>query len=45
VLNELYAPSGARGILGFMWLDGRPVNNEAYIVAKGAKPEGPGGTG
>jgi HK97 family phage major capsid protein len=33
-LNELYATQGARGILGFMWFDGRPVNHQAYIAAK-----------
>ena len=34
MLNELYAPQGAKGVLGFMWFDGRPVNQEAYITAK-----------
>ncbi|MCL2665719.1 MAG: phage major capsid protein [Defluviitaleaceae bacterium] len=42
-LNELYATQGARGILGFMWFDGRPVNNQAYITAKAAvSPPGGG---
>lgn len=36
ILNEVYASQGAKGVLGFMFFDGRPVNNEAYVVAKGA---------
>ncbi len=36
VLNEVYASQGAKGILGFMFLDGRPVNDEAYVVGKSA---------
>ncbi|WP_312373004.1 phage major capsid protein [Lachnoclostridium sp.] len=34
ILNEVYASQGAKGVLGFMFLDGKPVNNEAYVVAK-----------
>lgn len=34
VLNEVYASQGAKGVLGFMFVDGKPVNNEAYVVAK-----------
>jgi len=31
ILNEKYAEFGMRGILGILWLDGRPVNPEAYV--------------
>ena len=31
VLNELYAPVG---IIGILWLDGKPVNNEAYVTVE-----------
>ena len=31
VLNEKYAEFGMRGIVGILWLDGRPVNPEAYV--------------
>ena len=34
VLMEKYATSGGRGVLGKMWIDGKPVNNEAYVVGK-----------
>ena len=34
VLNEKYAEYGMRGIVGILWLDGRPVNNEAYVTVK-----------
>ena len=34
VLVEKYAEYGARGILGILWLDGRPVNPEAYVKVK-----------
>jgi HK97 family phage major capsid protein len=34
LLTEKYATMGAKGVLGFLWLDGRPVNNDAYVVAK-----------
>lgn len=34
ILNEVYASQGAKGVLGFMFVDGKPVNNEAYVVAK-----------
>ncbi|MCL1806031.1 MAG: phage major capsid protein, partial [Clostridiales bacterium] len=40
ILNEAYATQGAKGVLGFLWFDGRPVNNEAYVVAKGEDDEG-----
>lgn len=36
LLNEVYASQGAKGILGFLFIDGKPVNNEAYVVAKSA---------
>lgn len=32
VLNERYAEQGVRGIVSIMWLDGRPVNEEAYVT-------------
>lgn len=32
VLNEKYADFGMKGILSIMWIDGRPVNNEAYVT-------------
>lgn len=35
-LNELYITQGARGLVGFFWFDGRPVDDQAYIVAKGS---------
>lgn len=31
VLNEKYAEYAMKGIVGILWLDGRPVNNEAYV--------------
>ena len=31
ILVEKYAEFGMRGILGILWLDGRPVNPEAYV--------------
>ena len=31
ILMEKYAEIGCRGILGILWLDGRPVNPEAYV--------------
>jgi len=31
VLVEKYAELGMRGIVGILWLDGRPVNPEAYV--------------
>lgn len=34
ILNEKYAEYGMRGIVGILWLDGRPVNNEAYVTVK-----------
>lgn len=34
VLVEKYAEYGMRGILGILWLDGRPVNPEAYVNVK-----------
>jgi HK97 family phage major capsid protein len=33
VLNEVYATQGAKGVLGFLFVDGKPVNAEAYAVA------------
>lgn len=32
VLNEKYADFGMKGVLSIMWLDGRPVNPEAYVT-------------
>lgn len=32
VLNEKYADYGMKGILSIMWIDGRPVNSEAYVT-------------
>ena len=32
VLNEKYAEQGAKGVISIMWLDGRPVNEEAYVT-------------
>lgn len=37
VLNEKYAELGMRGIVGILWLDGRPVNPEAYVNVKVAE--------
>ena len=34
ILNEKYAEYAMRGIVGILWLDGRPVNNEAYVTVK-----------
>ena len=34
VLMEMFAGIGARGILGILWVDGRPVNKEAYVKVK-----------
>ena len=34
LLNEKYADQGAKGILGFLFFDGKPVNAEAYVYAK-----------
>lgn len=35
-LNEHYATIGAKGLLGFVYFDGRPVNSEAYITVSNA---------
>ncbi len=32
VLNEKYADFGMKGVLSIMWIDGRPVNSEAYVT-------------
>ena len=32
VLNEKYADYGMKGVLSIMWIDGRPVNSEAYVT-------------
>lgn len=32
MLNEVYATQGAKGVLGFLFIDGKPVNDEAYVV-------------
>lgn len=34
MLNEKYADQGAKGILGFLFFDGKPVNSQAYVAAK-----------
>ena len=34
LLNEKYADQGAKGVLGFLFFDGKPVNAEAYVYAK-----------
>lgn len=34
VLREVYATQGAIGILGFLFFDGKPINNEAYVVVQ-----------
>lgn len=34
ILNEVYATQGAKGVLGFLFLDGKPVNAECYAVVK-----------
>lgn len=31
VLNEKYAEFACKGVLGILWIDGRPVNPEAYV--------------
>lgn len=36
MLNEVYATQGAKGVLGFLFIDGKPVNDEAYAVAVSA---------
>lgn len=33
VLREKYATQGCIGILGFMFIDGKPINAEAYVAA------------
>lgn len=35
-LNEKYIDQGAKGIIGFLFFDGKPVNNQAYVAAKKA---------
>lgn len=39
VLNERYAEQGVRGIVSIMWLDGRPVNEDAYVTVSCAADE------
>lgn len=34
VLREKYATQGMIGVLSFLFIDGKPVNDEAYVVAK-----------
>lgn len=34
MLRELFSTQGAVGVLGFLFFDGKPVNAEAYAVAK-----------
>lgn len=34
ILNEVYATQGAKGVLGFLFIDGKPVNAECYAVVK-----------
>ncbi len=40
VLNEKYAEYAMKGIVGILWIDGRPVNNEAYVAVSVAGAEG-----
>ena len=40
VLNEKYADYGMKGVLSIMWLDGRPVNDEAYVTVSCPKADG-----
>lgn len=40
ILNEKYAEYGMKGILTIMWLDGQPVNEDAYVVASCPKVGG-----
>lgn len=34
ILNEKYSELGVKGVLAIMWLDGKPVNEEAYVTVK-----------
>lgn len=34
VLNEKFAEYAMKGILGILWIDGCPVNDEAYVTVK-----------
>jgi len=34
ILKEVYASQGAIGVLGFMFMDGKPVNSAAYATVK-----------
>lgn len=34
ILNEKYSELGMKGVLAVMWLDGKPVNEEAYVTVK-----------
>ena len=34
ILNEVYATQGAKGVLGFLFIDGKPVLAEAYATVK-----------
>lgn len=36
ILNEVYATQGAKGVLGFLFIDGKPVQPEAYVTVKNA---------
>lgn len=36
ILNEVYATQGAKGVLGFLFVDGKPVQDEAYATVKNA---------
>jgi HK97 family phage major capsid protein len=38
VLQERYAELNATGVLGVMYVDGKPINNKAYVVAKYTAP-------
>lgn len=40
IFNEKYAEYGMKGILTIMWLDGQPVNEDAYVVASCPKVGG-----
>lgn len=34
ILNEKYSEYGMKGVQAIMWLDGKPINSEAYVTVK-----------
>jgi HK97 family phage major capsid protein len=44
ILQERFAEKNAVGVIGVMYADGKPINNEAYVVAKYTAPSN-GGNG